>query len=394
MSFDYDVAIVGAGPIGSTLAYQLSEENLKVCLIDKKKTVGLPLQCAGIINKRIASNNDLPEELILNKAYGANIFSRNHSMTVSKKEVQAYIIDRVAFDQYLFKKACDNGVDAHLACKVDHIDSSTGQISFSCSGEQKEIKSRIIVGADGPLSLVSSSIGNDSNYYNATQYLVKVEEIEDMGLVNLHTRGFLFPGFIWVIPVYKNIFRVGLFTSGDSKEQNKILDDFLESDFGYDDYEVLEKYKGRIPVHDKNKKLFKDRAIIIGDAAAQVKPTTGGGILLGSQAVPMASKAICNALKNDDLTLLSDYQKEFEDRFSSEFSYQLKVQKTLSTLSDDDIDFMILKLIEKDGEKLISEYGDMDNQSVLVKEMIKRGLIFSLLPAIHKKELAKIWLLD
>ena len=43
MSFDYDVAIVGAGPIGSTLAYELAKSNIKVCLIEKKKVIGLPL---------------------------------------------------------------------------------------------------------------------------------------------------------------------------------------------------------------------------------------------------------------------------------------------------------------------------------------------------------------
>ena len=51
---DFDIAIVGAGPIGSTLAYYLSShDNLKICIIDKKKNIGYPLQCAGIINKAI-----------------------------------------------------------------------------------------------------------------------------------------------------------------------------------------------------------------------------------------------------------------------------------------------------------------------------------------------------
>ena len=93
MSFDVDVTIIGAGPIGSTLAYELAKENIKVALIDKKKVIGLPLQCAGIINKRALDFNQFPEELILNKAKGAFLHSRNHSLTVSKDEDQALIID-------------------------------------------------------------------------------------------------------------------------------------------------------------------------------------------------------------------------------------------------------------------------------------------------------------
>ena len=146
--------------------------------------------------------------------------------------------------------------------------------------------------------------------------------------------------------------------------------------------------------------MFKNRALIIGDAASQVKPTTGGGLLIGFEAVGMAKKAIVNALNSEDFNSLNleketheSYQDDFEERFIKEFSYQFKVQKTLCTLSDDDLDYFFEELKEKEADKLISEYGDMDNQSILVKEFLKRGLVLTLLPAIHKRELAKIWLL-
>ena len=231
-----------------------------------------------------------------------------------------------------------------------------------------------------------------------------------MSFVDLYAYGDLFPGFIWQIPVSENIFRIGLFSNYDYKSQNEILNDFLMNDFQYENYEIIEKYKGKIPIYNKKNKLFKNRALIIGDAASQIKPTTGGGLLIGFEAVKMAKKAIVNALDSEDFNSLNleketyddnkilqnclkSYQEDFEERFIKEFSYQFKVQKTLCTLSDDDLDYFFEKLKEKEADKLISEYGDMDNQSILVKEFLKRGLILSLLPAIHKRELAKIWLL-
>ena len=286
-----------------------------------------------------------------------------------------------------------------------------GKVSFQIESTEKSIRSKIIVGADGPLSIVSSAFGNDFDYFCASQYLVKIEEDNNkMSFVDLYAYGDLFPGFIWQIPVSKNIFRIGLFSNHDYKRQNEILDDFLENDFKYDDYEIIEKYKGKIPIYSKENKLFKNRALIIGDAASQVKPTTGGGLLIGFEAVGMAKKAIVKALisedfnslnlekeTHDDKEILQDclksYQEDFEERFIKEFSYQFKVQKTLCTLSDDDLDYFFEKLKEKEADKLISEYGDMDNQSILVKEFLKRGLVLTLLPAIHKRELAKIWLL-
>ena len=410
MSFDVDVTIIGAGPIGSTLAYVLAKENIKVALIDKKKVIGLPLQCAGIINKRALDFNQFPEELILNKVKGAFLHSRNHSLTVSKDEDQALIIDRVALDQFLYNRAIENGADSYLSSKVVSIDELEGKVTFQNESTEKTIKSKIIVGADGPLSIVSSAIGNEFNYYCASQYLVRIEESNDkLHYVDLYAYGDLFPGFIWQIPVEDNIFRIGLFSTNDYKKQNEILDDFLKNDFKYENYEVMEKYKGKIPIYNKDYKLYKSRVLIIGDAASQVKPTTGGGLLIGFESVQFAKDTILNALnsnyrdalnserfdENDKEILqdvFKDYQEDFEKRFLKEFSYQFKVQKTFCTLSDDDLDYFFVKLREKEADKLISEYGDMDNQSVLVKEFLKRGLIQSLLPAMHKKELAKIWL--
>ena len=411
MSFDYDVTIIGAGPIGSTLAYELAKEDINVCLIDKKKVIGLPLQCAGIINKRVLDVNQFPDELILNKAKGAVLHSKNHSLTVSKEEDQAIIIDRVALDQFLYNRAIENGVDSYLSSKVLAIDDVEGKVSFKNESAEKSIKSKIIVGADGPLSIVSSAFGNDFDYYCASQYLVKIEEDNNqMSFVDLYAYGDLFPGFIWQIPVSENIFRIGLFSNYDYKRQNEILNDFLMNEFQYENYEIIEKYKGKIPIYNKENKLFKNRALIIGDAASQVKPTTGGGLLIGFEAVGMAKKAIVNALNSEDFNSLNlekethddkeilqnclkSYQDDFDERFIKEFSYQFKVQKTLCTLSDDDLDYFSEKLKEKEADKLISEYGDMDNQSILVKEFLKRGLVLTLLPAIHKRELAKIWLL-
>lgn len=402
MNFDYDVTIVGAGPIGSTLAYELAKENISVCLIDKKKLIGLPLQCAGIVNKSVLDYNQIPEELILNKVKGANLHSKNQSFSVSKEDDQALIIDRVALDQYLFKRAIEAGVDSNLSSKVVKVDTLEGKVDFQTDSKEMTIKSKVIVGADGPLSLVSSTIGNDFNYFCASQYLVEVDNIRDMSFVDLYAYEDIFPGFIWIIPVYKNIFRIGLFSNHDYKRQNEILDDFLESDFKYDDYNVIEKYKGKIPIYNKDNRLFENRALLIGDAAAQVKPTTGGGLLIGFKTVQIAKKAITNALNSkeileNDNKILQDifktYQKDFEVKFLKEISYQFKVQKTLCTLSDDDLDYFFIKLKEKKCDELISEYGDIDDQSVLVKEFLKRGLILSVLPAIHKKELVKIWLL-
>ena len=71
---NYDIAIVGAGPVGSTFARYMAEKGLKVAIFEKKNEIGVPLQCAGLLGKKIKDVNVLPDEVILNKIYGACLF--------------------------------------------------------------------------------------------------------------------------------------------------------------------------------------------------------------------------------------------------------------------------------------------------------------------------------
>ena len=67
------------------------------------------------------------------------------------------------------------------------------------------------------------------------------------------------------------------------------------------------------------------------------------------------------------------------------------VQKIFKSLSDDDLDFMFLKLKETGAEEIISQYGEMDDQSPLVKELFKRGILFKILPKILSRGISALW---
>ena len=130
MNFDSEVAIIGSGPVGSTIAYYLSQNGIDVTLIDKKKQIGYPLQCAGILSKHIFEYNDLPENLVLNTVKGAFLHTKNHILNVKKQENVAYIIDRVAYDEFLFKRAIENGAK-FLNKKAIYYDIENGITYFS-----------------------------------------------------------------------------------------------------------------------------------------------------------------------------------------------------------------------------------------------------------------------
>lgn len=394
MNSDYDVVVVGAGPVGSTISYYLAQNGLSVAIIEKKKKIGYPLQCAGILSRHIFENNELPDEVILNSVKGAFLHTENHILNVEKQEDVAFIIDRIGYDQFLLNRAQESGVEL-INHKVTDINAEKGIAYFS---NEESITSKVIVGCDGHNSIISSAFGNVQRNFPASQMLVSIDEENMNAFRNSHKSvddyvdTYLFeevlPGFLWVIPIKDNQYRIGLFSNQSHRQQNEFLTNFLNDNF---DYEILKKYKGFIPIYDSKNKIVQDRALLIGDAASQVKPTSGGGLLIAFDCCKMASRYITDAINQDDFRILKGYQEEFSKRYSKEFSYQFKVQNTLNLLNDDDLDYLFEKLRENDCERIISEYGDMDNQSKLVKEFIKRGLIFKIIPTFLFKKVANIF---
>ena len=96
-------------------------------------------------------------------------------------------------------------------------------------------------------------------------------------------------------------------------------------------------------------------------------------------------------LKEHDNNYLLRYEKQYHERYDNEFKTQINVQKILEDISEDDVNFMFRQLKECQADKIISKYGDMDDQSILIKELIKSGVIFKLLPKIGIRRLKNIW---
>ena len=386
MSFDYDVIIIGAGPIGSTLAYKLALDNINVCLIDRKKEIGIPLQCAGIVSEEIKTLSELPDDIILNNVRGACIHSPNSQLMVHKDKTAAYIIDRVNYDKFLFENVKKHNVTIFMDEAVLDVDTSEGLVKTV----NRCLKGKVVVAADGANSKMYMKLNKNIKHYVASQFLVKIiEEDNNNDFVDLFTDSEYFPGFIWKIPLRNNFYRVGIFTNKTFNQEKLLLNDFINKN--YSNYEILDEYYGQIPVYNKDCVLVENRLLLIGDAATQVKPTTGGGLILGLKSTDIAENVIKEVLKEDNINFLKNYEKIFKKQFGKELKTQLNVQKTLSLLSNDDLDYFFLKLKEKNLEQLISEYGEIDNQSKLVKEIIKRGYLFTLFPKLLLKNISRIW---
>lgn len=351
----YDVIVIGAGPIGSTVARFLAEEGFNVCIYEKKKQVGLPLQCAGLVSRKISKLNPLPENVIINKVRKARAYSpSNISINVSKEDYVGYVIDRVKYDQYLLNKAIENGVDVFLGHKVEKINHDDAKVYV----KNKIVKAKFVVDASGYNSKAVSKL------IPAIQYLVEIDNIEK-DCVEIHLFSKLLPGFAWMIPLSKKLARIGLL-SGNKKDLYRIMDKYKVKG-------VLEKYRGFVPAPEF-KKIYNGRTILIGDAASQVKPTTYGGLILGFSAAKIATEVLKEAIEENNPKILKKYHEEYYKKYGKELRIQLLIKKILSLMNDKQLDYLFRKIKENNIEELLSKYGDMDKYSKLFKEVIKKNL--------------------
>lgn len=381
---DYDVIVVGAGPIGSTYAYHMAKMGYSVAIYDMKNRIGEPLQCAGIVSINMDKTEELPDELIYNRVRGARIYAPDKTLLeVQRDDTVAYVLDRVYYDKYLFQRALDAGVEAHLSSKILDVDIENTSIKT----DDSVVTSRIIAVACGPISLTSKKMNPnlEEQRFTAIQYTVDTKS-QDTDYVELEIHNKLLPGFLWKIPVTPTKQRLGLFTDCSYKEAEKILNGALKSGDV-----IVEKHTGIIPKYDKNKKIVSNNTILIGDSASQIKPTTGGGLIVGSNMAKLASEKSDLMLKQNNNEHLLDYQKEYHKRYDGEFKSQINVQNIIKDMSDDDFNYMFNQLEQNNVDKIISEYGDMDTQTPLLKKLLTSGIMFKLLPKIGVRRLKNIW---
>ncbi len=381
---NHDIIVVGAGPIGSTYAYKMAIQGYNVALFDMKNRIGQPLQCAGLVSTNIHETKNLPEEVIINKVLGANLYSPdNTTIRVSKNETVAYVLDRVMYDKYLFERAVSAGVTPYLGERVLDVDIDNTIIKTA----QRKYSSRLVAVASGPTCHTSRKMNSNLNEesFMGLQYTVRTQQ-QETDYVNLSIKQNILPGFLWEIPTSPFTKRMGVFTGSSYSEAETILNNQLKPTD-----QIVEKHNGIIPKFNPNKKIVKNNTILLGDAAGQVKPTTGGGLISGFNCVEMASINSNRMFEEEDNNCLIDYEKEYHNRYDNEFKAQINVQNIIKDMTEDDFNYMFNQLKKYDVDKIISEHGDMDNQTPLLKELVKTGIIFKLVPKIGVRRLKNIW---
>ena len=374
------IVIVGAGPVGCYTAQLLKNYGLKTRIIEEHKEVGKPIRCAGLVGRQVFEKTLLSfsESSILNRIDGASFFYGNDNFQINREGV-AYVIDRERFDKNL-----SEGLEVECGKRVVEIkEGKTGYILKT--NDNDDIHADLVIGADGAnsrvrkyINFVNSDWASDKkrNYiknYLGIQYRIKVEEdLLCNKITQVHLREGI-PFFIWVIPEGNNIVRVGVISENDREDLEEFLKGFkIEG-------EIIGKLAGMIPV-GFTKNYYKNIALV-GDAAVQVKPLTGGGIYYGLKSAELLAKCIRD-------NMLDKYDKRLKRKYGREIKFGLKARKLYEEINEKELKNIFMMFKKNAG--IIERVANFENHSIIFIEFLKNPGMFRDVSKILSRNIGKI----
>ena len=380
---EYDVLVVGAGPAGSTAAFRLAERGHHVLLIEEHPTVGHPVQCAGLVSQRVL---DLAGSTSMVRApvRGAAVFGPGlGEITFRADQPRAYAIDRAGLDLYLGERAVKAGATLETAVRFDGLVGPVNGHAVArltgADGAHREVGAQLVIGADG----VASAVARAFRLRRPVEILPAFEAEYascpgDPDLVEVYLGRSFAPGlFGWWIPDGQGGARIGIAADADgtpAREYFERLARHVERRFGRPLPAPISYLASGIPIGAVPRTVA-DRGLLVGDAAAQVKPLSGGGIFTGMRCAELAAEASDRALRAGDLSAhgLAPYEHAWRAEFGEEFRRALYLRRVFARLSDKDLDALVAALQGGRLAGTIVAFGDIDFPSHVARELLRES---------------------
>lgn len=309
------ILIIGAGPAGSSAARAAANRGADVLMIDRRKQVGVPVQCAEYIPAPLIGDVNLGRAFVVQPVKGM----RTHLPSGECKEMRqpGYIIHRDLFDQALAQDAVQKGARLRLLHTAIALRDGTVLVR-NHNGSEYQIRPDIIIGADGPKSIVAGWIGEKARE-PISGIQAQVALPVPLAYTDVYFNPDWFGGYGWLFPKGKTA-NVGLAArkdNGKSPQLKILLVRFINRLIadGRIAGEPRSFASGLIPAQPAKKIIHKNIAIV-GDAAGHTHPITGAGIFSAIAGGGMAGKAAAEAALSGSPELLSAYASDFSDMFS------------------------------------------------------------------------------
>jgi geranylgeranyl reductase family protein len=332
----YDAIVVGAGPVGSHIAGELARRRHRVVVLEQNDAVGKKAACTGIVGRECIEKFSVARQAVAREATGARFFSPSGaSFTLQRDPARAFILDRQAFDEAMAGNARKLGAEYHLSTKVKGIaiGGDEARVEAETGGQTSVFESKVVVVASGFGSGLPDSLGlgRVGDFVMGAQ--AEVETSVDQVEVYLGSQ--LAPGFFaWLVPTHEGRALAGLLARRDTRAHMETFLRHLKDQGKIPSRKAPFKFGG-IPLKPL-RRTSGSRVVVVGDAAGQVKPTTGGGIYYGLLCADIAIDVLDRAMASSDFSArtLSEYEKRWKKLLARELRIGRWARRAFERLSD------------------------------------------------------------
>ncbi len=369
--------VIGAGPVGAHTAAAIAGHDHSVALLDRYPRSKTPERCGCLVTPRVLDLVDA-SRTVVNRIRGAIVHSPGgRKVVIDGGKTKAVVLDRKMFDQRMVSQAEDagaEGVFGTTAKSARHVGEGI-EVTVEKKNVQRRITCRLLIGADGAMSKVGRwfSVPVTGTALPGCEQTMS-GAAGDGDFVKLFVGRDFAPGFFgWIIPS-GDTSRVGLCAeSGNVRTSLRRMVSMPMVREYIGESRPLRYHAGQIPIGFP-RRTYADNLMLVGDAACQVKATSGGGLFTGLLSGKLCAETAVEALEEGDHSSerLSAYQKAWTRRIGKELRRDLAIHKSYASLSDRQLE-EISGLLDKPAIlDIVRRYGDIDFPSkvgwVLVRE--------------------------
>jgi digeranylgeranylglycerophospholipid reductase len=381
MKNEYDIIVVGAGPSGSMAARFAAENGASVLMVEKDRDVGYPVRCGEAISKAgVEEFISVDEKWIAARISKFSFNAPDGSEVIIEFGDAGFVLERRLFDYELARTAAEAGVDILTRVYVNGLlfddNGKVSGIKYEHNGEQKSLKSKIVIAADGVESRIGRWAGLKTHIdfrdmESAVQITAANIPVDQKTLYFYFGKDVAPNGYLWVFPKGNNKANIGLGVNGvigKKKSAQSFLDDFMNKH--YPDAPILTKIAGGVPCSISLEKISAPGIMLVGDAARQVNPLSGGGIASGMIGGSIAGRIAALAIKSNNLDYIYNYDKEWNERLGKRHEIFNRIKEGIYNFSDDkfnSIAHSVLKIpIEKRTLGKVFSTALFNNPSLLI----------------------------
>jgi len=382
MMKEVDILVIGAGPIGGYFSKKMAELGCKVLMIEEHMEIGKPFQCAGLVNPSSMEKVGL-YDTVLSEIDGAVMHSPfGTTIEIGKpNQIRTYAVCRKKFDQAIVQQAMDEGAELWLNSKPTDTTNFEDSIitELLVDGKITEVKSKLLVGADGAHSWVRRQhrMGYPKEFMIGYQVEVTGFKTKNR-MLEMFTGDDIAPGFFaWAIP-NGDTHRIGMWSRAedlDGRSCEELLNNLMTKSrwaYKFEDCKEIGRFCGPIPAGVVPRPV-QDRVLLIGDAAGLAKPTTGGGIGPGMAQVDLIVDELNKMILKNKLAkkVLIKVTKKYA-KAKKEFERIRSLRDFfVSSRSDEELEEIFKIFSKPEVIRLINEKGDIEKPLALGISMLK-----------------------